>query len=383
MNNTDAELQPVPVFDLKRQSGTLSIEIKQALDEVIGRGQFILGDNVRDVEEEIARLCQARYGIGVGNGSDALYLALEACGVGPGDEVITTPFTFFATAGSVARAGAVPVFVDIDPRTFNIDPLLIEGRITARTRAIIPVHLFGQPAAMDMIMDIAKAHGLMVIEDAAQAIGAGYSKKPVGGLGDAGCISFFPTKNLGCFGDGGMVVTDSPDLAERLRMLRVHGSRQKYRHELMGINSRLDEVQAAILKVKLPYLQDWIEKRRRWAGIYGELFNESGLVEQGRVVLPCQAPERRHVFNQYTIRLQDRDRLRAYLEEKGVGTSVYYPLPLHQQVVFKDLGYRAGDFPHAEQASLEVLSLPMFPELTPEEIARVVAEIKNYYADGR
>ncbi len=236
---------------------------------------------------------------------------------------------------------------------------------------------------MSMIMDIAKAHGLMVIEDAAQAIGAVYSGKPVGGLGDAGCISFFPTKNLGCFGDGGMVVTNSPNIAERLRMLRVHGCRQKYRHELMGINSRLDEVQAAILKVKLPYLQGWIEKRRRCADIYGKLFNESGLVEQGKVVLPYQAPGCRHVFNQYTIRLKDRDRLQAYLSEKGVGTSLYYPLSLHQQDVFKDLGYQAGDFPHAEQASLEVLSLPMFPELTPDEIARVVAEIASYYGDGR
>jgi dTDP-4-amino-4,6-dideoxygalactose transaminase len=304
-----------------------------------------------------------------------------ACGVGAGDEVITTPFTFFATAGSIVRTGAVPVFVDIEPKTYNIDPELIEEKITPRTKAIIPVHLFGQSAEMDRIIEIAYKHGLKVIEDAAQSLGCKYRGRPGGGIGDAGCLSFFPTKNLGCFGDGGMVVTNKPEIAEKLRMLRVHGTRKKYHHELLGINSRLDELQAGILRTKLPHFSGWLQQRQEHAELYNDLFKASGLTMNGNVETPYHLPGCLHTYNQYTIAVRKRDQMRDYLKKRGIGTTVYYPSPLHLQPVFKDLGYKVGDFSHAEQAAERVLSLPMFPELTDEEIKRVVIAITEFYGD--
>jgi len=371
----------VPSFDLKRQNAALLAELSAVLGKVIASGQFILGENVKALEAEIAQICGAQYGVGVANGSDALYLALLACGVEPGDEVITTPFTFFATAGSIVRAGAVPVFVDIDSKTYNIDPDLIEEKITPRTKAILPVHLFGQAADMGRIMEIAQKNGLKVIEDAAQALGCEYQGRPGGGIGDAGCLSFFPTKNLGCFGDGGMVVTNNKEIAERVRMLRVHGTKKKYYHELMGVNSRLDELQAAVLRIKLPHFKGWLKKRQEHAELYNDLFKASGLTVSGYVKTPYCLPSCRHTYNQYTIAVRKRDELRDYLKKRGIGTTVYYPLPLHLQPVFKDLGYKKGDFPQAEHATECVLSLPMFPEMTEEEVRYVVKTITDFYGD--
>lgn len=371
----------IPSFDLKRQNLLLEEEISCAVQDVISSGQFILGENVLAIENDVAALCGARYGIGVGNGSDALYLALLACGIGPGDEVITTPFTFFATAGAIIRAGAVPVFADIDPCTYNIDPAEVAAKITPHTKAILPVHLYGQPAEMGELLELARRYNLKLIEDAAQSIAASLYGKPVAGIGDAGCLSFFPTKNLGCFGDGGMIVTNDPDLAARARILRVHGSSRKYHHELPGINSRLDEIQAAVLRVKLPYLPEWIKKRQEHACLYNQFLKATGLIEKGFVRIPYHAPDRCHVYHQYTIAVQDRDRLQNYLREKGISTTVYYPLSLHLQPVFSGLGYSSGDLPNSEQASQTVLSLPMFPELQEDEITRVVQEINNFFGD--
>ena len=371
----------VPSFDLKRQNEALKTELSAVLGKVVASGQFILGENVKALENEIAQVCGVQYGVGVASGSDALYLALLACGIEPGDEVITTPFTFFATAGSIVRAGAVPVFVDIDPKTYNMDPDLIEEKITPRTKALLPVHLFGQAADMGRIMEIAYKHGLKVIEDVAQALGCEYQGRPGGGIGDAGCLSFFPTKNLGCFGDGGMVVTNNQKIAERVRMLRVHGAKKKYYHELLGVNSRLDELQAAVLRIKLPHFKGWLKKREEHAELYNDLFKASGLTVSGYVKTPYHLPGCRHTYNQYTIAVRKRDELRDYLKERGIGTTVYYPLPLHLQPVFKELGYKKGDFPHAEQAAGSVLSLPMFPELTEEEIRCVVKTITDFYGD--
>ena len=370
----------VPSFSLERQNERLKEEISAAVNEVIDSGMFILGKNVKALEKEIAETCGAEFGIGVANGSDALYLSLLACGIGPGDEVITTPFTFFATAGSISRTGAKPVFVDIDPVTYNIDPTLIKNNITPRTRAVIPVHLYGYPADMDPLMQIAEECDLKVIEDAAQALGAGYKGRPVGPIGHAGCISFFPTKNLGAFGDGGMVITNDAGIAEKVKMLRVHGSSKKYYHDELGCNSRLDELQAAVLRVKLQYLKSWTELRREIAELYtSQLLN---VTKNTEMVLPREVPENYHVYHQYTIRTKVRDQLREYLKEQGISTTVYYPLPLHLQEVFKDLGYSAGDFPHSESAAGEVLSLPMFPELYNEEVQRVVEKISDFVERG-
>jgi dTDP-4-amino-4,6-dideoxygalactose transaminase/acetyltransferase-like isoleucine patch superfamily enzyme len=373
----------IPSFDLKRQNVAFGGELSSVIEKIIASGQFILGENVKALEAEISKICGAEYGVGVANGSDALYLALLACGVGAGDEVITTPFTFFATAGSIVRTGAVPVFVDIEPKTYNIDPELIEEKITPRTKAIIPVHLFGQSAEMDRIMEVAYQHGLKVIEDAAQSLGCKYRGRPGGGIGDAGCLSFFPTKNLGCFGDGGMVVTNNSEIAEKLRMLRVHGTRKKYHHELLGINSRLDELQAAVLRTKLPHFSGWLKRRQEHAELYNDLFKASGLTVNGNVEIPYRLLGclHTHTYNQYTIAARKRDQLRDYLKQRQIGTTIYYPAPLHVQPVFKDLGYQVGDFPHAEQAAERVLSLPMFPELTAEEIKQVVLTITEFYGD--
>ncbi|NPV81867.1 MAG: DegT/DnrJ/EryC1/StrS family aminotransferase [Firmicutes bacterium] len=368
----------VPSFDLTRQNAALKDELMYAVSRIVAEGHFILGENVAELEKAVAELCGVKFGIGVGNCSDALYLAILACGIGPGDEVITTPFTFFATAGAIVRAGAKPVFCDIDPGTYNIAPQEVEGLVTGRTKAILPVHLYGQPADMDPILDIARKHNLHVIEDAAQAVGAAYKGRPVGSLGDVACISFFPTKNLGAFGDGGMVVTNNSEIAERVRMLRVHGAKKKYYHEILGCNSRLDEIQAGILRVKLGHLAGWTQRRREIAARYLELLNEIPQVLSGLLRLPEEAPGAKHVYHQFTVATPERDWLQKHLKENGVGSTVYYPLPLHLQVVFRDLGYREGDFPEAERASREVLSLPMFPELTDEEVARVVEVIREF-----
>lgn len=355
----------IPAFDLTRQYQKIGPEIQQAVAEVMARGSFILGENVKKLEEEIAAYCGASHAIGVANGSDALNLALMALGIGPGDEVIVPSFTFFATAGAVARTGATPGFADIDPVTYNLDPASFEARITRRTKAVIPVHLYGHPAEMDSIMSIARARGIRVIEDCAQAIGSEYKGKRVGSIGDFGCFSFFPTKNLGAFGDGGMVTTNEPDLAERVRLLRVHGSRKKYYHEILGYNSRLDEIQAAILRVKLKYLEEWTEARRGVARQYNELLAGTD------VVTPVELPGSRHVYHQYTIRSGRRDELQEQLRQAGIGSTVYYPLPLHLQPVFAELSGKPGDLPESERAAAEALSLPMFPEITLTEIQSV------------
>lgn len=483
----------VPVFDLSRQNAELHDEIFAALERVIGSGHLILGEEVEAFEAEIARLSGVRHAIGVGNCSDALHLTQLALGIGPGDEVITTPFTFFATAGGTARLGARPVFVDIDPVTFNIDPARVEAAITPRTRAIIPVHLYGLPADLPALRRVADRHGLVLIQDAAQALGArvagaqvagapspstlagpaapdppinrssavmdtdthrkppspsaqanrptprdlagrsvstpvgtaasralgGGNDAPIAAIGDVTCYSFFPTKNLGAFGDGGMIVTDSAELAERLRMLRAHGSKPKYYHHLLGYNSRLDALHAAVLRAKLPHLPAWIERRRAIAARYRLLLADTRPVREGLVVLPAEAapepapavlpaatpgpasglasasgsareasgPARAagaghayHVYHQFTIRVRRpyRDALRQHLAQHGVQTAVYYPLALHLQKVFEPLGYRPGDFPEAERATEEVLSLPMFPELTDDEIEYVAATIDSF-----
>jgi len=366
----------VPMLDLSEQYSTIKNEVLSKLNEVMLSSQFILGSHVKQLESDIAEMSNTKYGIGVGNGSDAIHIALQAAGVGEGDEVITTSFTFFATAGAIARANAVPVFVDIDPVTFNIDPTKIEAAITEKTKAIIPVHLYGQMADMDPIMEIAKKHNLHVIEDAAQAIGSTYKGKQVGEMSSAATYSFFPTKNLGAYGDGGMVVSNNDELAELARVIRVHGSKPKYHHHVLGYNSRLDEMQAAVLSVKLPHLPTWSENRRKHATYYTEMLNEA---VSKHVVIPVEVEGNYHVFHQYTLRVERRDELQAFLKEQGIATMIYYPIPLHMQPVFKELGYREGDLPETEKAAMEALSLPMFPELKQEQQDYVIAKIKEFY----
>jgi len=332
---------------------------------------------VREFEEEVAAYSGTKYAVGVASGSDALLLALRALGIGPGDEVITTSFSFFATAGSISRAGAKPVFVDIDPQTFNIDPNLIEAKITERTKAILPVHLFGQCADMDPILRLAKSHNLKVVEDAAQAIGSEYKGRRAGSIGDLGCFSFFPSKNLGGFGDGGMVTTNDGELAEKVEILRKHGGRSEYHHSMIGYNSRLDTLQAAILKVKLKYLDEWTEKRQENAKYY-----DQALKGIAGVRTPQDMKFGRHIYNQYTLRVERRDELRGWLKERGIGCKVYYPLPLSLQDCYRFLGLREGDMPQAEKASQEVISIPIYPELSQEEREEVVRTIGGFYEGG-
>jgi dTDP-4-amino-4,6-dideoxygalactose transaminase len=360
----------IPILDLKDQYRALKEEIYGALDEVFEGGHFINGPNVKALESEIAQYVGTEYAIGLNSGTDALHLALRALDIGPGDEVITSPFTFVATTEAIGIVGATPVFVDIDPATFNIDPALIEAAITPKTRAILPIHLYGRPAPMHEILAIAKRHNLAVIEDCAQAIGASIDGKRVGSFGDVGCFSFFPSKNLGAFGDGGMATTNRKDLADRMRSLRAHGGRVKYHHEELGVNSRLDEVQAAILRIKLPHLESWIDQRRANADAYS-------LALTSVAVVPTQDTDSRHVFHQYTIRVNDRDAVQKTLAEKGVQTMVYYPVPLHLQEVHASLGYTEGSFPHSEAAAKEVLSLPMFPELSAEQREQVIGAVRE------
>jgi dTDP-4-amino-4,6-dideoxygalactose transaminase len=373
---------PTAVFDfldLKAQYATISEEVMQAVTRVMESQKFILGDEVRLLEEELATKLGARHAVACASGSDALVLAMMAAGIKPGDDVITTPFTFVATAGSISRLGARPKFVDIDPETFNIDIRQIEAAITSSTRAILPVHLFGLPADLDPILSLAEARGLAVVEDAAQAITARYRNRAVGTVGTLGCFSFFPSKNLGGAGDGGLITTEDPALADQLRLLRVHGSRKKYHHEILGANSRLDALQAAILRVKLCHLDAWTRARQAVAARYASLFEESGLTAFLRLP-PVPQPEYRHVYNQFTIRCPQRDDLRDFLKAAGVPTEIYYPIPLHLQPAFAYLGCSRGQYPEAERASCEVLSLPTYPELTEARQESVVHAISNFFA---
>ena len=381
----------VPLLDLKAQYETIRPEIEAAVRDVLESQHFILGPFVQKCEEAIARYSGAAHGIGMSSGSDALLACLMAEGIGPGDEVITTPYTFFATVGAITRLGATPVFVDIEPVAYNIAADQIASKISPRTKAIIPVHLYGQSADMRTVLDAARAHKLVVIEDAAQAIGAEIDGRRCGSLAEYGCFSFFPSKNLGAGGDAGMVVTSDPARAAKLAILRAHGSKPKYYHRVVGGNFRLDALQAAIVSAKLVHLDGWTEGRRRNAGRYDRLFAESGLsvcnsrewVSGGRhgmpdVVLPTSVTDR-HVFNQYVIRVASRDELKTRLQEKGVGTEIYYPVPMHMQECFASLGYRAGDFPESEGAASQTLALPIYPELTDEQAAYVVACIREFY----
>ena len=376
-------MMKVPFLDLKAQYQRIKEEIDQAITEVVSEQHFILGPKVQALEEAIAAYSSVRHGIGVASGSDALSLSLMAVGIGAGDEAITTPFTFFATAGSISKVGATPVFVDIDPRTYNLDPAHLKERITPQTKAIIPVHLFGQCADMEPIKELARKDGLRIIEDAAQAIGSDYirdSSPPqrVGSIGDVGCFSFYPSKNLGGFGDGGMVATNDDELAKRLRLLRVHGASAKYHYQCIGVNSRLDALQAAVLLVKFRYLEAWTEKRRENAAYYDHLFEEIHY-QTLDIEIPYVQYNNRHIYNQYVIRVPQRDELRNFLTQEGIGTDVYYPLPLHLQECYRDLGYEEGDFPHAEKAAQETLALPIYPELTRDQQEYVVAKIAEFF----
>ena len=374
----------VPFFDLAVQFKSIEDEIRSSLDEVFRSQQFIMGPKVQALEEAIAGYCQTRYAVGVASGSDALLLSLMALGIGTGDEVLLPPFTFFATAGSVSRLGATPIFVDIDRETYNIDPSRIEEKISARTKAILPVHLFGQCADMDPLLEIAREKKLFVIEDAAQALGAEYKPKigsagrRAGQIGDFGCFSFYPTKNLGAFGDAGMIVTDNPALAEKVKLLRVHGSQPKYFHKAIGVNSRLDTIQAAILLVKFKYLEKWTAERQKKAVRYQRLF-EDLLPSVKGFELPAVQYQNRHIFHQYVIRVPERDRLKQFLAAEGIGTDIYYPVPLHLQECYSFLNYRRGDLPNSEKASEEVLALPIYPELTEDQQGMVVNRIKAFY----
>ena len=367
----------MPFLDLKAQFATIRQEVLDAVSRTLEAQQFILGPEVTAFENEVSALTGCSDSIACASGSDALILALLALEIGPGDEVITTPFTFFASAGSIARVGAKPVFVDIDPQTFNISPQAIKHAITPQTRAIMPVHLFGLSADMNPILELASAQGIPVIEDAAQAIGARYRGRPVGSLGLTGCFSFFPSKNLGAAGDAGMVTTNDVGLADRLRLLHVHGARDRYVYELLGMNSRLDALQAAILRVKLKHLDSWAAARQRNADRYRQLFGEFHL--ESNVSWPVAAPQCTHVYNQFTIRSRDRDNLREHLRTGGIPSEIYYPIPLHLQKAFSYLGYKQGDFPISEAASREVLSLPIFPELTEAQQRSVVGAIASFH----
>jgi dTDP-4-amino-4,6-dideoxygalactose transaminase len=369
----------MPFLDLKAQYAGIRQEILDAVTRVLESQHFILGPEVEALESEVSALTACSHAIGCASGSDALILALLALEIGRGDEVITTPFTFVATAGSITRVGAKPVFVDIDPETFNILPKAIEKVITSRTRAIMPVHLFGLSAEMNEINEIAAANRIAVIEDAAQALGARYEGRAVGSMGVLGCFSFFPSKNLGGAGDGGLVTTNDATLAERIRRLRVHGARKKYEYELLGMNSRLDALQAAILRVKLRHLDQWTAGRRRNAERYCDLFHEFRL--ESVLKSPVAPSLSTHVYNQFTIRVRERDALREHLQSRGIPTEIYYPKPLHLQKAFAYLGHRPGNFPESEAAGLEVLSLPIYPELTDEQQRAVVAGIADFDAE--
>ena len=368
----------VPLLDLSRQHAALRDGLHASVARVLDSQQFVLGEEVRLLEEGVAAYCGARHAVGCASGTDALLLALMALDVGAGSEVVTTPYSFFATAGAVWRAGARPVFADIDPRTYNLDPERIEAAITPRTRALMPVHLYGQCAEMDAVAEIARRHNLVVVEDAAQAIGAEDASRRAGTMGAAGCFSFYPTKNLGAAGDAGMVTTDDDEVAARLRRLRVHGGETEYLHREVGLNSRLDAVQAAVLRVKLPHLDGWSDARAARAARYDQLFARARLPFE--LTTPHVRAGARHIFHQYVVRVPARlrDALMRHLAGRGVGTKVYYPVPLHLQECFRPLGYAAGSLPEAERAARETLALPLYPELTDEEQRYVVACVEDF-----
>jgi len=372
----------VPLLDIQRQMEPLRTEMETAISHVFKTGHFVLGEQVQQFESSVAEYCHAAYAIGCASGSDALLLALMAAEVGPGDEVIVPSYTFFATASAVTRLGAKIVFSDIDPQTFNLDPADVARRITSHTKAIIPVHLFGQCADMDMMHDVAHGNDLLVIEDAAQAIGAEYRGQRSGSLGDVACFSFYPTKNLGGAGDGGMLTTNNERLADRLALLRGHGMRPRYYHQVVGINSRLDSLQAAVLNVKLPHLERWIQMRIDNAQQYNSMFEAERLHEQ--ITLPLAHTPGRHAWNQYVIRIAGgrRDALRSYLKECNIGTEIYYPIPLHQQACFTALGYEIGSLPETEKAASETLALPIFPEITDSEQQYVVQKIAAFVREA-
>lgn len=383
----------VPLLDLKPQYKSMKKEIDETLVRIAESQYFILGPEVEKMEKSFEEYLNVLKAYGVSSGTDALLLALMAVGIKPGDEVIVPTFSFFATAGVVARLSAIPVFAEIDPVTFNIDPAKIEEKITPKTKAIIPVHLYGQSCDMDPIMEIARKHNLKVIEDGAQAIGVQYKDgKYVGTFGDVGCFSFFPSKNLGCYGDGGLVITNNNEIAERLHIMRVHGGKPKYYHKVIGGNFRLDAIQAAILNVKLPYLEGWSEARRKNAAAYVNYFIEAGLAEEegrlsfddkNKVLLPkavykSDSVKNYHIYNQFCIRVQKRDEIRKFLTENEIASEIYYPVPFHEQECFADLGYKKGDFPLAEAAADSCIALPIYPELTQEQLKYVVDKIKEY-----
>jgi len=364
----------VPFLDLKKQYQSIKDEVNANIQQVMDSGRFVLGENVKSFEKEFASFCGREYAVGVANGTDALRLALLACEIGKGDEVITVPDTFIATTEAISQSGAKIVFVDVNLSTYNIDVSQIERAINKRTRAIVPVHLFGQPADMDSIIKIAKKYNLKVIEDACQAHGAEYKSKKAGSIGDAGCFSFYPAKNLGAFGDGGMVVTNDEEIAQKIKMLRDHGKIKKYEHLIEGYNSRLDEIQAGILRVKLKRLNAWNNLRRKNASIYNELLKD---IEE--VITPFEDEYVRHIYHLYVIRTKKRNELQEYLKFREIGTGLHYPIPLHLQKAYKYLGYKEGDFPAAEKVAREGLSLPMFPELREEQIKEVVFRIKEFF----
>ena len=376
---TESKKMHVPLLDLKAQYATLREATRQAVDAVLESQYFIMGPAVAECERLVAPYCGCEHAVAVSSGSDALLISLMAEGIGPGDEVITTPYTFFATVGAIARVGATPVFVDMCPKTYNIAAAQIERCVTERTRAIIPVHLYGQCADMDPILEVARRRKLVVIEDAAQAIGAETKGRRAGSMGEYGCFSFFPSKNLGCAGDGGIVTTRDPARAEKLRVLRMHGSKPKYYHSLIGGNFRFDTIQAAVVNVKLPYLDGWTAARQANADRYRRLFAAAGLSDAGPVQLPYAVPAGRHIYNQFVIRVERRDALQAYLKEQGVNTEIYYPVPLHLQQCFAYLGHRPGAFPESEAAAKQTLALPIYPELSDEQARYVVDCIAGFY----
>ena len=365
----------VPLLDLKAQFASIKEDVEAAISEVLASQQFILGPKVEECEKAVTAYSACAQGVGMSSGSDALLGCLMAENIGPGDEVVTTPYSFFATAGAIARLGATPVFVDIDPSTYNIHPAQIVGKITKKTRVIMPVHLYGQMADMDPIMELAREHKLIVVEDAAQAIGAEYKGRRAGSIGHYGCFSFFPSKNLGAAGDGGMIVTNDAHRAEKLRILRNHGSNPKYYHKVVGGNFRLDALQAAIVTVKLKHLDSWTAGRQRNAQTYNQLFAKANLP----IVLP-EVATNRHIFNQYVIRVSKRNELQAHLQKKGIGTEVYYPVPLHLQECFAYLGHKAGEFPESVKAANETLALPIFPELTQQQLEYIADSIREFFA---
>jgi dTDP-4-amino-4,6-dideoxygalactose transaminase len=385
----------VPLLDLKAQFAQIRAEVMPVIDQICASQHFILGEHVRTFEEESARYCSSASGVGVSSGTDALLLALMALGVGPGDEVMTSPFTFFATAGTIARVGARPVFCDIDPLTFNLSPAAVQrflddhcaeqgGKVVNRTtggqiKVLMPVHLYGQSADMQALMAMARRYGLKVVEDAAQAIGTEDSGGArVGSIGDIGCFSFFPSKNLGAFGDAGLCTTSDPELAETMRVLRVHGGKPKYYHSLIGGNFRIDELQAGVLRVKLRYLDSWTEGRQRNAAYYTQAFAQADL--GSRLTTPAVTAGGRHIFNQYVVRAERRDELKAFLTERGIGSEIYYPVALHRQKCFDYLGYVQGDFPQSERAANETLALPIYPELQPDQLSHVVDSVVEFYS---